>query len=251
MKPSKISPELVKVAGVDVYFIGAGDLSQSMGYPGQQTHPEVQALVEKGVQQIAASGIIAGCSCPDNLVPHYLELGVRYFHNTVGRLLQIRQRRLPQNHASGCRRPGLVHPDTASQPTRPREAKHGMTSPVDPNQICLTGENSFIRLSASAGGPNTTRSSHWRVLWSPAGAGHVLFLKSEDFNQNPDRVYSDNIALTRYLQQEIETLLFPEFADVGLPVIAAGFSKSGDPANFWTETVAAADETVVLSCMTS
>ncbi len=81
-------PELVNVPGVDVYFIGAGDLSQSMGYPGQQTHPEVQALVEKGVQQIAASGLIAGCSCPDNLVPHYLELGVRYFHNTVNGLLQ-------------------------------------------------------------------------------------------------------------------------------------------------------------------
>ena len=81
-------PELVQVPGVDVYFIGAGDLSQSMGYPGQQTHPEVQALVEQGVRQIAAAGIIAGCSCPDNLVPHYLELGARYFHNTVNGLLQ-------------------------------------------------------------------------------------------------------------------------------------------------------------------
>ena len=81
-------PELVQVSGVDVYFIGAGDLSQSMGYPGQQTHPEVQALVEQGVRQIAAAGITAGCSCPDNLVPHYLELGARYFHNTVNGLLQ-------------------------------------------------------------------------------------------------------------------------------------------------------------------
>ena len=81
-------PELVQVPGVDVYFIGAGDLSQSMGYPGQQTHPEVQALVEKGVRQIVAAGITAGCSCPDNLVPHYLALGVRYFHNTVNGLLQ-------------------------------------------------------------------------------------------------------------------------------------------------------------------
>ena len=81
-------PELVRVPGVDVYFIGAGDLSQSMGYPGQQTHPEVQALVEQGVRQIAAAGITAGCSCPDNLVPHYLELGARYFHNTVNGLLQ-------------------------------------------------------------------------------------------------------------------------------------------------------------------
>ena len=81
-------PELLQVPGVDVYFIGAGDLSQSMGYPGQQTHPEVQALVEQGVRQIAAAGITAGCSCPDNLVPHYLELGARYFHNTVNGLLQ-------------------------------------------------------------------------------------------------------------------------------------------------------------------
>ena len=81
-------PELVRVPGVDVYFIGAGDLSQSMGYPGQQTHPEVQALVEQGVRQIVAAGITAGCSCPDNLVPHYLELGARYFHNTVNGLLQ-------------------------------------------------------------------------------------------------------------------------------------------------------------------
>ena len=94
-------PELVKVPGVDVYFIGAGDLSQSMGYPGQQTHPEVQALVEKGVQQIAAAGVTAGCSCPDNLVPHYLELGVRYFHNTRGPANPGRQQRVPEDDAGG------------------------------------------------------------------------------------------------------------------------------------------------------
>ena len=42
-------PDMVSVDGVDVFFIGSGDLSQSMGYPGQQTHPEVQALMEEGV----------------------------------------------------------------------------------------------------------------------------------------------------------------------------------------------------------
>src|SRR5215475_3242124 len=40
-------PELVKVPGVDVYFIGSGDLSQSMGLTGQQAHPEVQNLMER------------------------------------------------------------------------------------------------------------------------------------------------------------------------------------------------------------
>ena len=80
--------ELVTVDGVDVYFIGSGDLSQSMGYPGQQTHPEVQAQMEKGVKIIRDAGRIAGCSCPDNLVPKFLDLGVQYFHSNVGTLLQ-------------------------------------------------------------------------------------------------------------------------------------------------------------------
>lgn len=122
-----------------------------------------------------------------------------------------------------------------------------MTSPVDPSQIVLTGENSFIRLSPEAGGTQTTRTSHWRVLWSPAGAGHVLFLKSEDLQGDQVRVYADNIALARYLQEEIETMLFPEFADTGLPVIAAEFTRSGSIASAYSETVAASTETVVLS----
>jgi len=81
-------PELVKVPGVDVYFIGSGDLSQSMGYTGQQAHPKVQEMMERGVKIITGAGRIAGCSCPDNLVPKFLGLGVQYFHSSVGRLLQ-------------------------------------------------------------------------------------------------------------------------------------------------------------------
>jgi 2-keto-3-deoxy-L-rhamnonate aldolase RhmA len=81
-------PELVTVPGVDVYFIGSGDLSQSMGHTGQQAHPDVQAMMERGIKMITAAGRIAGCSCPDNLVPKFLGLGVQYFHGSVGRLLQ-------------------------------------------------------------------------------------------------------------------------------------------------------------------
>ena len=122
-----------------------------------------------------------------------------------------------------------------------------MTTPVDPNQVCLTGENSFIRLAQAAGGEQTTRTSHWRVLWSPGGAGHVLFLKSADLERDPVRVYSDNIAMTRYLQDEIESMLFPEFADPNLPVIPAEFSRSGGIESAYNEIVVASTETVVLS----
>ena len=80
--------EMVAVDGVDVFFIGSGDLSASMGYPGQQTHPEVQALMEKGITTIREAGKIAGCSCPDSYVPKFLGMGVQYFHGSVSRLLQ-------------------------------------------------------------------------------------------------------------------------------------------------------------------
>src|SRR5262245_229067 len=80
--------EIVRVKGVDVLFIGSGDLSQSMGHPGQQAHPEVQAVMEKGVRQIREAGVAAGVSCPDSLIPKFLGLGVQYFHSNVGSLLQ-------------------------------------------------------------------------------------------------------------------------------------------------------------------
>ena len=80
--------EMVEVEGVDVFFIGSGDLSQSMGYPGQQTHPEVQSLMEKGVSVIREAGRVAGVSCPDSYVPKFLDLGVQYFHGSVSRLIQ-------------------------------------------------------------------------------------------------------------------------------------------------------------------
>ena len=82
-------PEIVKVPGVDVFFVGAGDLSNSMGYPGQLTHPEVVKQVERGVKVITGAGKIAGCSAPDTHIPHYLGLGVQFFHSTVGRILQV------------------------------------------------------------------------------------------------------------------------------------------------------------------
>jgi hypothetical protein len=48
---------------------------------------------------------------------------------------------------------------------------------VDPHDVVMTGENSFIRLSNDGGETIADRVSHWRVLWSPAGQGHAMFGK--------------------------------------------------------------------------
>ena len=114
------------------------------------------------------------------------------------------------------------------------------------SEVRVTGENSFIRLVQEEGGPQTTRVSHWRVLYSPSGGGHVLFIKS-DLIDDEIRVYSDNIALARWLQGEIETMLFPEFADQGIQVVEAEFTKSGDGRSFWTERVESDDDIISLS----
>ena len=121
-----------------------------------------------------------------------------------------------------------------------------MVDPVDPNEVRFTGENSFIRLHQEEGGAETTRVSHWRSLLSPAGQGHVLFLRGAVTNDQV-RIYSDNIALARWLQEEIEGLIFPDFADQGFSVTEAVFSRSGDASSFWNETVESEDESISLT----
>ncbi len=121
-----------------------------------------------------------------------------------------------------------------------------MASPVDPNQVLMTSENSFVRLSHDGGKTLATRASHWRVLWCPAGAGCTLFLQSELTDGKP-RVYSDNPAVARWLQKTIEALLFPAFADTGLPVIAAEFARGGSAHSSAFETVTSATDRVRLT----
>ena len=118
--------------------------------------------------------------------------------------------------------------------------------PADPNRVILTGENPFIRLSQTDGGPNTTNASFWRIITCPAGPGHVLYLNSE-LTENRWRIYSDNIAMARWLQSTVQGMLNAETADTAIPVLDAQFTKSGDPHHFWTESVATRGEEIALT----
>ena len=117
---------------------------------------------------------------------------------------------------------------------------------LDPHRLILTGENPFIRLSATDGGPVTTNASFWRMIISPAGPGHVLYIKGE-LTDNAWRIYSDNIAMARWLQETVQGMLNAELADTSIPVRDAQFSKSGDARDFWTEELAADDEHISLT----
>jgi hypothetical protein len=117
---------------------------------------------------------------------------------------------------------------------------------VDPHDVVMTGENSFIRLSNDGGKTIDERVSHWRVLWSPAGQGHALFIESSLTGKGP-RVYADNPGMARYLQRAIEVLLWKDFANESLAVIPAEFSRSGDSLSTMHERIVTRDEEIVLA----
>jgi len=118
--------------------------------------------------------------------------------------------------------------------------------PVDPNDVVMTGENSFIRLSSDGGKTITDRVSHWRVLWSPAGQGHALFIESRLTGARP-RLYADNAGVARYLQRTIEVMLHKPFADESLPIIDAEFERTGNSLSTVEERVLSDDDAIVLS----
>jgi hypothetical protein len=117
---------------------------------------------------------------------------------------------------------------------------------LDPNKVILTGENPFIRLSDKDGAPLSTNASFWRIIMSPAGPGHVLYMKSE-LTDNRMRIWSDNIAMARWLQTTVQGMLNAETADTSIPVTDAQFTKEGDARDFWTERLVGLDEEIVLT----
>ena len=71
--------EIVKVPGVDAVFIGAYDLSQSLGVPGQTTHPLVEEAVQTVLDACLAADVIPGIVAPDvELARRRAAQGFRY-----------------------------------------------------------------------------------------------------------------------------------------------------------------------------
>jgi 4-hydroxy-2-oxoheptanedioate aldolase len=78
--------------GVDGVFIGPADLSASMGFIGQQTHPEVQAAIVDAIARIRQAGKAPGILMGDEtLARHYLSLGAMFVAVGVDSMILSRQ----------------------------------------------------------------------------------------------------------------------------------------------------------------
>ena len=70
---------IAAVDGVDGVFIGPADLSASMGYVGQLTHPKVLAAIDDAIAHINSAGKAAGILTTDEtLAKHYLGIGALF-----------------------------------------------------------------------------------------------------------------------------------------------------------------------------
>lgn len=71
--------KIASIDGVDGIFIGPGDLSSSMGYLGNQTHPEVVKTIENALRRIRAAGKAPGfLTADEQLARHYLSAGCQF-----------------------------------------------------------------------------------------------------------------------------------------------------------------------------
>lgn len=67
---------IANVDGIDGVFIGPGDLSAAMGYPGNPKHPEVLATIDTAIARIQACGKAVGILTADEaLARHYIDSG--------------------------------------------------------------------------------------------------------------------------------------------------------------------------------
>ncbi|MBN1642766.1 MAG: 2-dehydro-3-deoxyglucarate aldolase [Anaerolineae bacterium] len=79
--------EILAVEGVDVFFVGPSDLSQSMGYPGQTSAPPVQEAMRGAFAAIVAAGKAPGSAGSGEAIAGYLRQGCLYAYTHVPKLL--------------------------------------------------------------------------------------------------------------------------------------------------------------------
>ena len=72
--------EILRVEGVDVFFIGPSDLSQSMGHPGDPKAPRVAKAIDETLAKIVAAGRTPGMPATAEAVQTALAKGVRYIY---------------------------------------------------------------------------------------------------------------------------------------------------------------------------
>lgn len=72
-------PEILRIGGLDVVFLGPTDLSNSLGLPGDLQHSRVQAVFQRFVEAVSGSGVALGIMVPNaDAARQWKQRGARY-----------------------------------------------------------------------------------------------------------------------------------------------------------------------------
>lgn len=76
--------EIFDVEGIDIVFIGPYDLSQSLGLPGQTTHPKVIAAMKEIIAAAKQKGVVVGTFTDTfETMKMWIDVGVQYIAYSV------------------------------------------------------------------------------------------------------------------------------------------------------------------------
>ena len=79
--------EILAVEGIDVFFIGRSDLSQSMGFPGNPKAPAVAKAIDGTLAKIVAAGRTPGMPATAETLAEVTGKGCRYVYTHLPRLI--------------------------------------------------------------------------------------------------------------------------------------------------------------------
>lgn len=79
--------EILAVDGIDIFFIGPSDLSQSMGYPGDPKAPPVAKAIDATLKAIVAAGRVPGMPATAANLAQVKAAGCKYIYTHLPRLL--------------------------------------------------------------------------------------------------------------------------------------------------------------------
>lgn len=79
--------EIVAVDGIDVFFVGPSDLSQSMGYPGDPKAPPVAEAINTTLRRIREAGRTPGMPAAIGNVANVVGAGCLYIYTHLPKLL--------------------------------------------------------------------------------------------------------------------------------------------------------------------
>lgn len=128
-------------------------------------------------------------------------------------------------------------------------------TPINPNAIDWSGENPSITLKSAPGGETTCLVSFFRVVVSPHGPGHAVFILTDPSGsvggKGTNACFTDNEPLARYLLSDFVTKFGawrgnPLLANLPF-VVADGFVHGGDHLSAWTERITGPDIDVSLT----